>query len=146
MSIYWYYYCWLFKNIHLNKGTHSFVQLIIIHSFINSFAHFSFIHISFIHSFTHSLFRHSFIHSSGILTVPAMDACGFNPCFEKACKVDLTARCVTDAHCKPTFISKTERILDECVGKQIIWMIYRVIDGWLFKSLGYQKRIYIIIL
>ena len=141
MSIYWYYYCWLFKNRHLNKGTHSFLQLFIIHSFTTHSPIFhSFIYLSFINS----LFRHSFFHTSGILTVPAMDACGFNPCFEKACKVDLTARCVTDAHCKPTFITTTERILDECVGKQIIWMIFRVIDGWLFKSLDYQKRIYII--
>ena len=56
---------------------------------------------------------------AGILTVPAKDVCGFDPCFEKACKLDLTARCVSDAECKPTFISKTERILDECVGKQL---------------------------
>ena len=96
--------------------THSFSYLLFIHLLTHSPTFHSLIYLSFIHS----LFRHSFIHSSGILTVPAMDACSFNPCFEKACKVDLTARCVTDAHCKPTFISTTERILDECVGKQII--------------------------
>lgn len=64
VSIYWYYYCCLFKNRHLNKGTHSFVQLFIIHSFINSFAHFSFIHISFIHSFIYSFAIHLFIHQA----------------------------------------------------------------------------------
>ena len=53
---------------------------------------------------------------AGILTVPATRVCGFDPCFEKACKVDLTARCVTDADCRPMFISKTQQILDECVG------------------------------
>ena len=58
-----------------------------------------------------------FFKLTGILTVPATTICGFDPCFEKACKVDLTAHCVADAQCKPTFITNTERILDECVGK-----------------------------
>lgn len=60
-----------------------------------------------------------------------MTACGFNPCFEKACKVDFTARCVTDAECRPTFISKTERILDECVGNKLVCFVipHRWISG-----------------
>lgn len=118
VSIYWYFYLLLLlKTDTLIKAlTHSFSHLLFIHLSTHSPIFHSFIYLSFINS----LFRHSFFHTSGILTVPAMDACGFNPCFEKACKVDLTARCVTDAHCKPTFITTTERILDECVGKQII--------------------------
>ena len=117
VSIYRYFYLLLLKTDTLIKAlTHSFSHLLFIHLSTHSPIFHSFIYLSFINS----LFRHSFFHTSGILTVPAMDACGFNPCFEKACKVDLTARCVTDAHCKPTFITTTERILDECVGKQII--------------------------
>lgn len=66
----------------------------------------------------HAITYYTVLLHAGILTVGAMEACGFNPCFEKACKVDLTARCVSDSDCRPTFISKTQRILDECVGKQ----------------------------
>lgn len=57
-----------------------------------------------------------FLHAA-IITVPATTACGFDPCYQKACDVDFTAQCVTDADCRPTFITKTERILDDCVGK-----------------------------
>lgn len=71
----------------------------------------------------HTLTYHAVLLYAGILTVGAIEACGFDPCFEKACKVDLTARCVSDSDCKPTFISKTQRILDECVGKQKSEMI-----------------------
>jgi hypothetical protein len=61
-------------------------------------------------------FNYPYVFCLGLLKVPPLSVCGADPCEDRSCDLDTSARCVADYKCNPVFISMENEILNRCKG------------------------------